>query len=204
MCVLLLIFFFTSFILLEKGMILCSRKLERDFPIDKPPNWHYLMAVGLSLFVSVALRQEKFLIQWMVILLLSGGLLITEEDLREKQVMNLLFLPLITPLAVLMALKCPPGAVPGVLLPAVIQLAVFQFLYGRADAILTSVFMIALGIFGAGLVIILFFMLWALILSGIVQLIKGNFNKKGNFKEPIPYTPYLYAAFIFSLGGVLL
>lgn len=203
MCVLLLIFFFASFILLEKGMILCSRKLERDFPIDKPPNWHYLMAVGLSLFVSVALRQEKFLIQWMVILLLSGGLLITEEDLREKQVMNLLFLPLITPLAVLMALKCPPGAVPGILLPAVIQLAVFQFLYGRADAILTSVFMIALGIFGAGLVIILFFMLWALILSGIVQFIKGNFNKKGNFKEPIPYTPYLYAAFIFSLGGIL-
>lgn len=203
MCVLLLIFHFANFILFEKGMILCSRKLERDFPIEKPPNWHYLMAVGLSLFVSVALRQEKFLIQWMVILLLSGGLLIMEEDQREKQVMNLLFLPLITPLAVLMALKCPPGAVPGILIPAVIQLAVFQFFYGRADAILTSVFMVVLGIFGAGLVITLFFMLWALILSGIVQLVKGNFNKKGNFKEPIPYTPYLYAAFIFSLGGIL-
>lgn len=204
MSILRLIFLFISFILLEKGMIFFARKLERDFPIEKPPNRHYLIAVGLSLFVSVALSRENLLIQWMVILLLSEGLLITEEDLREKQVMNLLFLPLIAPLAVLMALKCPPGAVPGVLLPAVIQLVVFQFLYGRADAILTSVFMIALGTFGAGLESTLFFMLWALILSGIVQLIKGNFNKKGNFKEPIPYTPYLYAAFIFSLGGVLL
>lgn len=76
-----------------------------------------------------------------------------------------------------------------------IQLAMGGRIYGRADSYAFCVCALAeasQGISAAGFLV---HMLSAYILLFIVQAFRRNINKKGNLRKPVPFLPYITAAF---------
>jgi len=80
-----------------------------------------------------------------------------------------------------------------------LQVTVCRLFYGAADCIVCSAVAIYLTAFGRRIDVVLLFLLTALILAFIVQLLKGNVNKKGNLKEVIPLIPYMVVALLIIM-----
>lgn len=79
---------------------------------------------------------------------------------------------------------------------AALQLCIFQFMYGQADAFLFCECGTFLMLHNAELMDYIGHMGIMLILLAIVQGIQKNINKYGNLKQPVAMTPYIAASFL--------
>lgn len=91
------------------------------------------------------------------------------------------------------------GMLGGMLLFVGLQLLLGGHIYGCADSYAFCACALAetaLGISAAGF---LTHMLLAYLLLFAVQLLRRNLNRKGNLREPVPFLPYITAAFWMTL-----
>lgn len=82
---------------------------------------------------------------------------------------------------------------------ALLQYFLFMRLYGKGDGMAFQI--CSLYIIGAGgdLEALLLHMAVAFALLGIVQLLRGNINRKGNLKMPVPFLPYIACSLLWFL-----
>ena len=83
-----------------------------------------------------------------------------------------------------------------VLIFIAIQLAVFKKMYGGADCMAFISCALYLALNAQGMMEFLIVMALTFSLVGVVQLCKGNINRKGNLKKPIALIPYIAAAML--------
>lgn len=92
-----------------------------------------------------------------------------------------------------------PGDSVGILVDltvfCVIQLKLFGRLYGKADCYAFCVCAVAGAGIGMGLELFMTHMALAYVLLVPVQYTKRNINKGGKLKKPVPFLPYITAAF---------
>ena len=91
-------------------------------------------------------------------------------------------------------------ALGGLLLFVGIQLLLRGHIYGRADSYAFCVCALAETAFGLSAAGFLTHMLFAYLLLFVVQLFRRNLNRKGNLREPVPFMPYITAAFWMTLA----
>lgn len=151
-------------------------------------------------FISCAHSREPLVI-WMVYLILAVYLTVCViTDRQTRMVYDFLQFPAAAAGAVLCLLR-PLPASGGVALIcfALMQYFLFMRLYGRGDGMAFQV--CSLYIIGAGdsLEALLLHMAAAFSVLGIVQLIRGNVNRKGNLKTPVPFLPYIACSLLWFL-----
>lgn len=143
-----------------------------------------------------------------VLLSVIGGslLLASVTDLLLCQVYNFTWWPALTAALCLLGMRCfrsclqapegMPGELPGFLVFYVaLQLTLFCRMYGRADSYafcICGIVETAWGMSGAGL---LSHMLLSYGILIPVQIFRRNIDNRGNLKCPVPFLPYIVAAF---------
>jgi ABC-type transport system involved in cytochrome c biogenesis permease subunit len=78
---------------------------------------------------------------------------------------------------------------------ALLQLAVFSRMYGRADCYAFCVCALTEAAEGLGFTEYVLHMAAAFGLLAVVQLCRGNINRHGNLKEPVAFIPYITVSF---------
>lgn len=117
------------------------------------------------------------------------------QDARQGEVSNF-FWVCSTVWFLLFGLLAPPEWFPGEpIVFWILQQLWFSRLYGRADCHGFSCCGFWFWALGYGLAVCLFHMLLALLLLAVVQLIKGNVDKRGNLRTPVPFIPYILLGF---------
>lgn len=81
----------------------------------------------------------------------------------------------------------------------VLQKLLFARMLGEADCIAFGICAMYMNAAGGDIMEYLFHMLLAVMLCGVIQLLRRNINKKGNMKEPVAFTPYIALASILFL-----
>lgn len=77
----------------------------------------------------------------------------------------------------------------------ILQFTVFCRTYGKADGYAFCVCAVTEATRGMKLAGFLFHMLLAYALLFLVQTIRGNLNRRGNLKKPVPFLPYITITF---------
>lgn len=85
--------------------------------------------------------------------------------------------------------------VAGLGLFVILQLKLFSEMYGRADCYAFCVCALAEAAAGLGIAEFLIHMLAAFCLLAVIQGIRGNIDRRGNLKQPVPFLPYITLAF---------
>lgn len=88
----------------------------------------------------------------------------------------------------------------GLLLFCLLQLIFFSHMYGKGDCHAFCVCAAVEAAAGMGFAGFLIHMLSSFALLAVVQGAKGNINRRGNLKHPVPFLPYI----TFSFLGILL
>ena len=151
-------------------------------------------------FITCAHGREHPVI-WMIYLILTVYLTVCViTDLQTCMVYDFLQLPAAAAGAVLCLLRpLPVSGGAALRCFALLQYFLFMRLYGRGDGMAFQV--CSLFIIGAGgtLETLLLHMAAAFSLLGMVQLVKGNINRKGNLKTPVPFLPYIACSLLWFL-----
>lgn len=82
-----------------------------------------------------------------------------------------------------------------------LQLLWFARMYGRADCYAFCVCALAQAGLGMGLLAYLSHMAAAFLMLALIQGRKGNLGRGGNLKRPVPFVPYITAAFYLMLAA---
>lgn len=82
---------------------------------------------------------------------------------------------------------------------ALIQYFLFRKMYGRADVMGFLVCAVYLAAQNKGIEAYVFHMAGCFLLLALVQGLKGNINKKGNLRHPVPLYPYISAIFLLII-----
>lgn len=146
-------------------------------------------------------HSREYPVIWMVYLILAVYLTVCViTDRQTCMVYDFLHFPAAAAGAVLCLLRQLPGAGGAALICfALLQYFLFMHLYGRGDGMTFQV--CSLYIVGAGgsLKTLLLHMAMAFFILGMVQLIRGNINRKGNLKVPVPFLPYIACSLLWFL-----
>ncbi len=100
-----------------------------------------------------------------------------------------------------MGLMCPLPPESGAVLIvfALLQYLVFMRLYGKGDGMAFQICSLYIVSGGGDLEKLLLHMAAAFGLLGSLQLIRGNLNKRGNLKFPVPFIPYIAGTVLWFL-----
>lgn len=79
----------------------------------------------------------------------------------------------------------------GLILFGLLQYLVFMRLYGPGDVMAFQICALYLAAAGGDILTMLLHMTAAFTTLGAVQAVRGNINKKGNLKIPVPFLPYI-------------
>lgn len=82
---------------------------------------------------------------------------------------------------------------------ALLQYLLFMRFYGRGDGMAFQICSLYIVGAGGGLAALLLHMAAALALLGVMQLLRGNINRKGNLKVPVPFLPYIACSLLYFL-----
>lgn len=129
-----------------------------------------------------------------------GGclLLASVTDMTLGEVYNFVWWPALAAGLVLLRNARGMGLLPlGFFL--LLQFAGFRSMYGRADCYAFCVCAVVEAAAGMGLYgfLVHMFLSWALLF--LAQAVRGNIDKRGNLKQPVPFLPYIAASFWLSL-----
>lgn len=100
-----------------------------------------------------------------------------------------------------MALLCPlpPECGAGLIIFALLQYLIFMRMYGKGDGMAFQICGLYIVSGGGSFEILLLHMALAFGLLGIVQLFRGNLNKRGNLIVPVPFLPYIACTVLWFL-----
>ena len=82
-----------------------------------------------------------------------------------------------------------------IILFAGLQYLVFRKLYGEADTMSFLVAALAEGALGYDIQMYLLHMIFAYLMLGLTQIVKGNIGIGGKLKVPVPFLPYITVGF---------
>mgnify|MGYP001030229491 CR=1 FL=1 len=137
----------------------------------------------------------------LLMLSVAGGclLLASVTDIAICQVYNFVWWP-VWAAAVPFLSEMPGTAVCALALFVLLQFVVFGPLYGRADCYGFCACAAAGASSGMGLwgFLTQMFLAWLLLLT--VQVWRGNVDKGGNLKRPVPFLPYINVSFWLALA----
>lgn len=151
------------------------------------------------------MESQDFFSRILMAVILGCLLLACVTDLAICQVHNFVwwFGGIAAGLLLWAELKRAPVAVSNVLPElitfCVIQIMLFSRLYGRADCYAFCVCAGTEAGLGMGMRDFLEHMLFSFFLLTVVQAFRKNISLKGNLKEPVPFLPYITAAFYLLL-----
>ncbi|MDE7222385.1 MAG: hypothetical protein K2O34_01225 [Acetatifactor sp.] len=151
-------------------------------------------------YIACAHGREHPMI-WMIYLILAVYLTVCVlTDRQTCKVYDCLQLPAAlfgTALCMMRPVPAQGGA--ALVCFALLQYFLFMRLYGRGDGMTFQIS--SLYIIGAGgsLETLLSHMAAAFALLGVVQLVRGNINRKGNLKLPVPFLPYIACSLLWFL-----
>lgn len=93
----------------------------------------------------------------------------------------------------------PPESGAGLIVFALLQYLVFMRLYGKGDGMAFQICGLYIVSGGGDFETLLLHMAAAFGLLGIVQFFRGNINKRGNLKTPVPFLPYIACTVLWLL-----
>ncbi|MDE5746233.1 MAG: hypothetical protein K2I21_01495 [Acetatifactor sp.] len=91
------------------------------------------------------------------------------------------------------------GSGTGLILFALLQYLLFMRLYGEGDVMAFQICALYLAGGGGNFLTMLLHMALAFAMLGAIQLAKGNINRKGNLKNPVPFLPYIACSVLWFL-----
>ena len=116
----------------------------------------------------------------------------TVTDRQTCMVYDFLQLPAAAAGGVMALRGClPPECGAGLIAFALLQYLVFMRLYGKGDGMAFQICSLYIVSGGGRFESLLLHMAMAFGLLGIIQLFRGNLNKRGNLKLPVPFLPYI-------------
>lgn len=151
-------------------------------------------------FIACAHSRESPAI-WLAYLILAVYLTVCViTDRQTCMVYDFLQLPAAAAGAVLcMLLPLPVSGGAALICFAMLQYFIFMRLYGRGDGMAFQVCSLFIIGAGGGLETLLLHMATAFSLLGIVQLLRGNINRKGNLNTSVPFLPYIACGLLWFL-----
>ena len=151
-------------------------------------------------FISCTHSWEQPVI-WMAYLILAVYLTVCMiTDSQTCMVYDFMQVPAAAAGAVLCLLRQPSVSGGAALICfALLQYFLFMRLYGRGDGMAFQVCSLYIIGEGGSLKTLLLHMALAFFILGMVQLIRGNINRKGNLKTPVPFLPYIACSLLWFL-----
>ncbi len=146
-------------------------------------------------------RSEEQPVIWTGYLVLAVYLTIcTVTDRQICMVYDILQLPAAAAGAFMGLLRpLPPSAGAVLIFFALLQYLVFMRLYGKGDGMAFQICSLYLVSEGGSLEILLLHMASAFGMLGMIQFLRGNINKRGNLKVPVPFIPYIACSVLWFL-----
>lgn len=151
-------------------------------------------------YIACAHSRERPAI-WMIYLILAVYLTVcVTTDRQTCKVYDCLQLPAAVFGAALCLLRPVPARGGAALVCfALLQYFLFMRLYGRGDGMTFQICSLYIIGEGGSLETLLSHMMAAFALLGAVQLVRGNINRKGNLKLPVPFLPYIACSLLWFL-----
>lgn len=177
------------------------RRLDREIVPGKKEKLAVLGAGILGGILNGWIFGQGALFSRLSLSLLMGYLLLAcITDMAICQVYN--FVWPVSGAAALMLLAdrgWEAAAVGEILLFCAIQMALFARMYGKADCYAFCVCAVAEAGLGFGMMGFLIHMLMSFFLLAAVQAVRRNIGQGGSLKRPVPFLPYITAAFYIML-----
>lgn len=168
-----------------------------------------ILAAGMagSLLLRWVLEPGDFFTRLVLALMLGCLVLASVTDVAIRQVYNFVWWIGGAASAVLLwkrlwsmgDIRMSGNILFGLLFFWMIQLGVFGRLYGKADCYAFCVCALAEAGLGMELLQVMVHMAFAFGLLVSVQLVRKNITLRGNLKKPVPFLPYITAAFYLVL-----
>ena len=152
---------------------------------------HYILPLPLKTHI-----EHSWFTSIMEAIFFANTIVMVEMDMKYQEVYDLFhFINLASMILFIGYVGFPSNYIP-FLFFAALQLGIFQFMYGQADAFLFCECAALLMLHNAEIEDYMWHMGIMLIFLAVVQGIKKNNNKRGNLKHPVAMTPYIAASFL--------
>ena len=152
---------------------------------------HYILPLPLKMHI-----EHSWFTSIMEAIFFANTIVMDEMDMKYQEVYDLFhFINLASMILFIGYVGFPSNYIP-FLFFAALQLGIFQFMYGQADAFLFCECAAFLMLHNAEIEEYMWHMGIMLIFLAIVQGVKKNINKRGNLKRPVAMTPYIVASFL--------
>lgn len=170
-------------------------------------------AISLLEGAAVLMTAEKSGTERLLLTIMGGCLLLASvTDLLLSQVYHFVWWPALAAAGMLLGVRRrqgffdSPGTGPwDLFLPLVfflfLQYTIFRRMYGKADYYAFCVCAVAETAEGMGLMGYLIHMLLSYAFLLPVQAFRHNIGREGNLKQPVPFLPYITAAFWVTMYG---
>ena len=198
------IIFMMVFVLARKIILQYSNKIGKE-KIEESSK-----EIGIETFVMLLLAISHYILplqlkthiehSWFTSIIeaifFANTIVMVEMDIKYQEVYDLFHFINIASMILFIGYAGFPKNYISFLFFAALQLGIFQFMYGQADAFLFCECAAFLMLHNAEIEDYMWHMGIMLIFLAVAQGAKKNINKQGNLKHPVAMTPYIAASFL--------
>ena len=194
-----LVFIFARKIILQYSNKIGEEKIEESnkeivietFIIFLLAISHYILPLPLNTHI-----EHSWFMSIMEAIFFANTIVMVEMDIKYQEVYDLFHFINLASMVLFVGYVGFPKNYISFLFFAALQLGIFQFMYGQADAFLFCECATFLMLHNAEIEDYMWHMGIMLVILTVVQGVKKNINKRGNLKHPVAMTPYILSSFL--------
>lgn len=194
-----LVFIFARKIILQYSNKIGKEKIEESnkekvietFIIFLLAISHYILPLPLNTHI-----EHSWFMSIMEAIFFANTIIMVEMDIKYQEVYDLFHFINLASMVLFVGYVGFPKNYISFLFFAALQLGIFQFMYGQADAFLFCECAAFLMLHNAEIEDYMWHMGIMLVILTVVQGVKKNINKRGNLKHPVAMTPYILSSFL--------
>ena len=152
---------------------------------------HYILPLPLNTHI-----EHSWFMSIMEAIFFANTIIMVEMDIKYQEVYDLFHFINLASMVLFVGYVGFPKNYISFLFFAALQLGIFQFMYGQADAFLFCECAAFLMLHNAEIEDYMWHMGIMLVILTVVQGVKKNINKRGNLKHPVAMTPYILSSFL--------
>ena len=194
-----LVFIFARKIILQYSNKIGKEKIEESnkekvietFIIFLLAISHYILPLPLNTHI-----EHSWFMSIMEAIFFANTIIMVEMDIKYQEVYDLFHFINLASMVLFVGYVGFPKNYISFLFFAALQLGIFQFMYGQADAFLFCECAAFLMLHNAEIEDYMWHMGIMLVILTVVQGVKKNINTRGNLKHPVAMTPYILSSFL--------